>query len=505
MPYLSVAGIIALPARMVAAAFTDEEIAVLIQKIQVYVFPRRIRVREFFLDFDKLRKGRVTHENFVRGLKLIGLDFSAVEVDALSDHFTEHGANILKPYVVNYVKFCQVIDECFDDPGAMNEICTSPTGVQTQPEMRAEERFEMLMHRLSSLCKSRGVVLRFSYMDCDRSPSPSPARTNHRMSGKVTRNQFVRNFPFKKEFTQEEVNVIGDHYEVDSGDIHFQLLHTDVSDVMSSDPPPFPRSDFIFRPDDCEWTQHRLSPCEKLRAKIVEKRVRISESFQDFDALRKGYCTVGQVKAVFTILNLSKEIDRNEFDLLINLYGRDDGMFNYRMFCQEVDPTLNGVRELHKDPLATIPTLDPETMNNARKSYRVMSPTEMEQANALEDKLRARVRSRRMNLLPTFKDMDRKHWNHVSRDQFKRVMYTLGFELDEAQIDLLTGLYCDMGNRIDFNYMDFIRNIDIPSEDLQMALTQRNAPITGREAHGPKQYFDDRGRVIPSCHSPILA
>jgi len=484
---------------MVVAPLTEEEIAVIIQKIQVFVFPRRVRVREFFYDFDKLRKGRCTHDNFVRALKLLGVDLSIAEVDALSDHFTEHGPNVLKPHVVNYVKFCQVIDECFDDPAAMNEVCGSPTGTRVMPDLGVEERFEFLMYKLASLCKARGVVLRFSYMDCDRSPSASPARTNPRMSGKVTRNQFLRNFPFKKEFTQEEVNVLADHYTTDGGDVHFQSLHTDVSEVGNNEPPPFPRSDFIPRPDDCEWTQNRLSPVEKLSAKIVEKRVRITESFQDFDALRKGYCTVGQVKAVFTILNLSKEIDRNEFDQLVGIYGREDGMFCYRTFCQDVDPTLNAVRELHKDPQAIVAPVDAETMHNARRSFRVLNPTELEQASALEDKLRARVRSRRMNLLPSFKDMDRKHWNHVSRDQFKRVMYTLGFELDEAQIDLLCGLYCDMGNKVDFNYMDFIRNIDVPSEDLQLALTQRNAPITGKEVHGPRQYFDERGRVIPTA------
>merc|ERR1712093_839182 len=101
---------------------------------------------------------------------------------------------------------------------------------------------------------------------------------------------------------------------------HFQQMHDDISERMSSDPPPFPKSDLILRPDNGNWSQKAMTAVQKVQAKVVERRVRLREHFQDFDPLRKGFCSLGQVKSVFSLLKV--EVDTEVFDELSKCYTR---------------------------------------------------------------------------------------------------------------------------------------------------------------------------------------
>jgi Ca2+-binding EF-hand superfamily protein len=52
-------------------------------RIRAMVVMKRIRIEEFFLDFDKLRKGRVTKSQFKAILSQLGLILTDDEYDAL--------------------------------------------------------------------------------------------------------------------------------------------------------------------------------------------------------------------------------------------------------------------------------------------------------------------------------------------------------------------------------------------------------------------------------------
>jgi len=127
------------------------------------------------------------------------------------------------------------------------------------------------------------------------------------------------------------------------------------------------------------------------------------EFFQDFDALRKGFCTIGQTKTVFTILGLDKESDRDSFDQLISRYTRDDGMFCYADFCADVDRAFT-TPGLEREPTATITMPDATSTAPARRNRMTMTPARKYKVNDLEEKIRARVRVRRTLMKPTFQD-----------------------------------------------------------------------------------------------------
>lgn len=493
----------------------ESKVAEIVHKIQVYVYPRRIRLREFFLDFDKLKSGRVTRVQFGRALDDANVKLSEDEVELLIEYFTQTGPNVQKPQIVNYKKCCDEVDEVFaadeaemSPSGAMREAMSPNSTLRqsiisfTPNEVEDEERMMHLLHRVSTMCQNRGVIFKYCYQDCDRGPSPSPSMVCPRRSGKVNPGQFKRLFPFKDGFTDEDLNLLVQRYITDNGDVHYLGLHNDISEVLDPKPPPFPRSDLILRPDDTEWDHSLLNPVKKIQSKVVEKRVRLTEIFKDFDALRKGFCTPGQLKTALTILNLDKEVNRDDYSHLVETYTREDGMFCYAAFCKDVDMAFS-VPGLEKEPLASITMPDAATTSPARRNRMTMTSSRQSKIVELEEKIRARVKKRRILMTPTFKDMDKAAQCHVTRSQFTRVMGMLGFELEPTEIALLCSVYCDLGNHNDFNYYDFIKSVDPPDEEQEIAMQQASSPY---QDMSPSKYFDTCGQRVRALdrQSPIM-
>lgn len=340
-----------------------------------------------------------------------------------------------------------------------------------------------------------GRRLQVPLRDFERSSSAAAVSVNPRLCGKITVSQFRRLFPFRKEFSEEEINLVIQRYHTDRGDFNFQALHDDISEVLPSEAPPFPTSEFIKRPDCSDWAHDTVDPLEKIQAKIVEKRVRVRDLFLDYDPLRKGFCTVGQLKTVLTVNGLDKEVDKTQFDLLLGRYVREeDGLFHYNSFCRDVDMAFT-TPNLEKQPTRSISMPDATSTITARRNR--MSTTDARRAKVedLEEKIRARILIRRTLMIPTFKDMDSRNNGIVTRNQFARCMWMLGFELDETAIALLASVYCDRGNHNEFNYLDFCKSVDPPNEDQAVANEQINAPFHPFVAN---KYFDARGRV----HAP---
>jgi Ca2+-binding EF-hand superfamily protein len=425
-----------------------------------------------------------------------GAKYTDLEIELLADHFTQIGPNVQKPQVVSYSKFCAAVDEVFATDVSLgctldgkedfmkSMLKTSLTSFNPKP-VEDEGRIDHIMHRLATLCKSRGIVFKYLFLDFDRGPSPSPSRSNPRRSGKCTKNQFTRIFPFKKEFSEDDIEYLCQRYLTEGGDVHFQAIHNEISEVLNPEPPEFPTSPLFLKQDPTQWSHQSLNPVKKIQSKVVEKRIRISDFFKDFDSLRKGYCTAGQLKTVLTISDLAKEVNKNDFAHLVEAYTREDGMFCYALFCRDVDAAFS-VPGLEKDPLMMTPLPDHTTTAPGRRNKMQLSREQKQKIADLEDKIRTRIVKRRILMKPMFLDMDKAHKGVVSRSQFGRVMGMLGFDLRQDELALLSGSYCDRGNHSDFNYVDFIKTCDPPDEQQEVAMSQLNAPY---QDEAPSKYF----------------
>jgi hypothetical protein len=80
-------------------------------RIQTQVLMKRIRIGEFFKDYDKLRKGKVTPNQFTNALSILNFVMTNEEYNYLIDKYkTEDG-------MVNYSDFVENIDSAFTIKG----------------------------------------------------------------------------------------------------------------------------------------------------------------------------------------------------------------------------------------------------------------------------------------------------------------------------------------------------------------------------------------------------
>jgi Ca2+-binding EF-hand superfamily protein len=437
----------------------------------------------------------------VRALGTIGCqDVTASEAELLADYYEDHSGKAEKPQTVNYYKLCDAIEVVYAEgnPEQLNSASSPGSTMMStfRPHsIQDEEEVMHVLHRVATLCSTRRVDLRTCFIDFANAAVPHPSRPNPRRGGKVTPAQFKRHFPFIKDFGENEMTLIMDRYKTKTGDIHFQALHNDVSSILQTGEQPFPTSPLVLRADDTEWSQDALTPVQKLQSKCVEKRVRLYEQFQDFDALRKGTCTVGQVKTVLTLTNLGKEITKQDFDKLCYTFMRDDGLFNYAAFCTEIEMgfTCPG---LEKMPQSVVSMPDASTTSPARRNNICLTAERRSICNQIEDRIRTFVCRRRVLIKPMFQDMDKTNRGFITRNQFSRAMTSLGFALTEIEIGILSSFYCNLGNHLDFNYVDFVKSVDPPDAEQEIAMMQMSGPFVD---FSPKQYFDDIGRVQRAC------
>lgn len=78
-------------------------------RIRSVVVMKRIRIEEFFRDFDKLRKGRITRSELKRILSVLNFTFEDVEFEALCDKYKTQDAEVF----FNYVDFAASINKVF--------------------------------------------------------------------------------------------------------------------------------------------------------------------------------------------------------------------------------------------------------------------------------------------------------------------------------------------------------------------------------------------------------
>lgn len=80
--------------------------ASLMDAIRSLCFQKRVRINEFFLDFDKLRSGFVSLQQFRRCLSMFGMELRDEDFDNLVAVYLDPKLN-----KVNYAKFSNDVDQ----------------------------------------------------------------------------------------------------------------------------------------------------------------------------------------------------------------------------------------------------------------------------------------------------------------------------------------------------------------------------------------------------------
>lgn len=494
----------------------------LVQQLRLEVARRSMRPKEFFSDFDPLRKGVVSEAQFNRAISM--MDFHLTHAQ-----FHQVALKYRTPQGISYAGFCRDMDAPFLYEPIANPVKAAVTlNGPARMSVTDEERVKAAMNELKDVMKTQRILLKPVLQDFDRPKI-----------GHVTRSQFIRALTTTGLLPRnpDTLSLILAHYACgyQDGYINYDRFCWDVDQI------PFKASvisgsseedsaqgvpekpDFVQPLTSTRFFDTHLprsvDPTEveiKLRAEVAMRKIRASEFFRDYDKLRRGVVGVGQFQTCLNVLNL--RLNEAELQAVMDKYKVTNEEVRYVEFCRFIEST--------PQPLDKLPDMPPEPATStlpARRKY--LSFTNQEQAAFQQAMLEYQtvIRCRGTHPRPRFQDFDKSRTGHVSRTQFARVLNQLGILPPEAMLDLLLKRYLDKGNMEQVNYMDFCKDVDTPAdifrperdyvidvdEAVQMRKTMREASIVRppREDNGEErpELTSEEHLALEQCLSRIGA
>jgi len=219
---------------------------------------------------------------------------------------------------------------------------------------------------------------------------------------------------------------------------------------------------------------------DKLRSRVLVRKVRIDQFFKEFDRLRSGYCSKAQFRSGLSIANF--DLTEPELGLLEDSFGHANAedKIAWKDFTEALNLVFNQ-RELEKAPLTDgqltyVPgteSLNPAYVPTKTVTQREVTDSEDARINEVLDKFAAMCQVKRIiSAYDHFQTFDPLRSGKVTKAQFFRVLNRMQFEYDQLDEEALCLRYLDIGGR--FNYIMF-------SDDAQ---PDRVGPMTGPGAEG---------------------
>lgn len=313
----------------------SQNLGKLVEKLEKHVYKNRIRLTEFFRDYDRHNCGIVSENQFCAGLKLCDLPIDATETMILVNSFTA------EPGRVNYRDFCASIDKVF----TINHLETNPLAtvqppsrewlVQETNELSAEEeaRCTQIINRYRDVIKQRRLLIVPFFKDFDK-----------RLGGigRVTRAHFSRllstvgldvsdrdlHILFRKyeDHTQGKLNYMEFFRTIDPETYSTNKLAKKQQEEKSSD----------------EKSQRQRQPdisklISRIQNHVRTKRIRVGEFFKDFDKLRSYSIRKSDFLRGFSYLGL--DLTEAEQDVLCQKYEdiKRKGYCRWKEFDSDIE------------------------------------------------------------------------------------------------------------------------------------------------------------------------
>lgn len=282
----------------------------MLKKIRYQIQTKRIRVAEFFKDFDKLRSWTIKRSEFIRGISNIGIGFSEQEYEIIADHYPAKG----KKDCCNWKAFSDDLERVFGEPNLESQpnVVSKPLIVQTTPFVvesvltrEEEELLEAVIQKMKEHLRVRQSSIKPFFKDFDK------MQCSHR--GYVTKSEFRQCLTYAQcDVTDAEFAVLAKKWAKsdDAGLICYILFLTALDNNETSQPGENqPTSEFIynFRKDKKEQTANILQGKDadelmnRLKTKIKTQRLRFLDTMRDFDLLKHGIITANEFKRALNV------------------------------------------------------------------------------------------------------------------------------------------------------------------------------------------------------------
>jgi len=355
-----------------------------VERIQAMTVMKRVRVTEFFYDFDKLRKGVVTKDQFRRVLSLYGYGLTDPEYESLEKKYLD------KDNFMSYAKFCKDIDSVFTLKGIDKDPTIAVKPLEVTDSLKARrKRIELddeskkKLFEIVNTASKLVLTQRFNM-------KPFFQAFDTTACGYVTKSQFARVLSqVGLKPSEETMNILLKYY-MNKGNLD-EVNYVDfVNDVDK------PEDIYLVQPKDVslatcqkimETKEEKLAAKKQIvsrtpedledvlaliRKKVKQERLRLAEFLRDFDKLRSGSITTTQLRLG---LNMGKiDLSNAEFDQICEHFKSDiPGKVKWHDLIDKVEEVfvLKG--------LETKPTLVVEEAKTETK-YGYKPPTEKDGA-----------------------------------------------------------------------------------------------------------------------------
>ena len=447
-------------------------------RLRACVVMKRVRIEEFFHDFDKLRKGKVTKNQFQQILSMLNFNLTQDEFDTLAASYKTADPE----YLINYLDFCASINKAFTVSGIQKDPLAKVAPVTQDATIAARRKYldfndeekqmlQGILNEYREAVRIKRIHLKPMFMDFDIT------KNQH-----VTKHQFLRTLAQLHVSTSEDVlNVLVKAY-MDKGNVDEVNYYDFCEDVDSSDQLFKVGRGFNHSFEYYPKTRPRVTGADikkdqpndvddilaKLRKTCQEQRIRISEFFRDFDKLRSGYITEAQFRIG---LNMSKIVlSGAEFRLLADHFQapKEGAHIKWREFSDCVDEifTKKGLEQSVDIQLGDART---------QSFYGKVEPSAHDHAlcAAFQERFKCLVQRERLHARSFFQDQDRHNHFKVTPKQFRQTCKLLKCDLSEEELQALVNIY---GNRQgDIQYKPFI-------EDTFVLKYNINEPYTGKKS-----------------------
>ncbi|TNN07355.1 EF Hand type protein [Schistosoma japonicum] len=426
---------------------------------------RKCRFEENFLDYDNLRSGYVTANQFLRILRnLLGVPLEDSHKKLIFDKY-----GVDENQYINWRKFVRIIEGKYDE----NDFSVPPElkVLGTIESSNIDPKFQhhltdnikcrvirSLLSRINQFITYHGYIIRQCYKQYDI-----------HNTGEVTESQFFRGFPGPKDVSDDEIMSLVQHYksltnpgfvnyiafERDLEMINFEekVLKDKISNVKNKD------VDHVL-PKENLLNPSQQTIVERIKLTIRNRGVRVMDFFTDYDKLRHNEVTEHQFTCAL-LLAVGKEagIRREEVQILANYYRSTTNpqMINYREFCKEIDSPFQTLY-LEKDPLKQI--IMPQR-GALSKQLCVLSQEDEDRVSKLIEEIKNQVREKRILTFPYFRDYDIGSCfsRSITDTQFERVLHFLGLNLSKEDCRRLCKKFTNSINGC-IDYEAFCQRVD---------------------------------------------
>ncbi len=472
-----------------------------LHEVQKLALSRRLRLRGYFLDFDRLNHKRITRSQFDRALGAARLPLTTAQVDELKEQYAR-GENS-----VDYDTFCREVDTVFFVEGLeqfpTKQVTLTLQGAELHPygqnvteaQRQAATDAQRLVAREVRL---RGVILKNFFRDFD------PNNT-----GYVSRSRFARALQtaLPRAIGFAEAEALANIYADRAGNVNYRALHADTNDMKAPAAleATVPASageaaaaaaagggkaaglERSFR-GNTGMAQDAQQAMGKLVRIVSERRCRLSGFFEDWDKMRTG-CVKQRVFKATLCTALSNLLDPREVDIIAAHFavpGSVDNHVKYKAMLDYVDLAFNP-RGLESTPLRGC---DSVPWNIAHRP-RIVLPTlpdaqEAACQSALDD-IRNMVLQSRSSLIDIFRDFDRQFKGVVSETQFLRVLAIRQIMPQDDRVRELImrkyGVTTGGGNGVRvIQYRPFLDRVGVNGSAATAASPLAKRKLTGAEA-----------------------